>query len=69
MSTLDIPVELQKHLDLSELNEMDFSILVKKFPPTHVGDVYSGAMTLTGSAVEHLLCDGCECPIIPNNES
>jgi hypothetical protein len=46
---------LDDELDLSELDEMDFSILVSKFPPTHVGD-YTGAMTLTGSAVCHLMC-------------
>jgi len=42
-------------LDLSELNEMDFSIDVSKFPPTHEGD-YIGTMTLSASSVAHLQC-------------
>jgi len=51
----DETVVLDESLDLSELNEMDFSIDVSKFPPTHVGP-YTGTMTLTGGAVDHLAC-------------
>jgi hypothetical protein len=47
---------LEDSLDLSELDEMDFSIDVSKFPPTHVGP-YVGAMTLSGAAVSHLSCN------------
>ena len=36
--------------------EMDFSIEVAKFPPTHTGP-YVGTMTLSASAVEHLVCE------------
>jgi hypothetical protein len=46
---------LEDSLDLSELDEMDFSIDVAKFPPTHTGP-YVGTMTLSGAAVAHLLC-------------
>lgn len=49
-------VELPDALDLSELDEMDFSILIKKFPPTHVGTSYTGAMTLGANTVAHLSC-------------
>jgi hypothetical protein len=42
-------------LDLSELDEMDFSIDISKFPPTHTGP-YTGTMTLTAGAVSHLVC-------------
>jgi hypothetical protein len=50
---------LEDSLDLSELDEMDFSIDVSKFPPTHVGP-YVGTMTLSGGAVPHLICNGQE---------
>jgi hypothetical protein len=46
---------LDDQLDLSELNEMDFSIDVSKFPPTHTGD-YIGTMTLSAAPVAHLSC-------------
>lgn len=48
---------LADDLDLSELDEMDFSIDVSKFPPTHDGDSYTGNMTLGARAVAHLVCD------------
>lgn len=38
---------LADELDLSELDEMDFSIEVFKFPPTGTGDNFSGTMTLS----------------------
>ncbi|MDP2692855.1 MAG: hypothetical protein Q8O88_04420, partial [bacterium] len=46
---------LNDPLDLSELDEMDFSIDISKFPPTHTGP-YTGTMTLTASSVAHLVC-------------
>jgi len=39
-------------LDLSELDEMDFSILVSKFPPTET--CFSGTMTLGAKFANHL---------------
>jgi hypothetical protein len=50
---------LMDYLDLSELDEMDFSIDVSKFPPTHDGDSYTGSMTLGARSVAHLVCDVC----------
>jgi len=47
---------LADELDLSELDEMDFSIIVSKFPPTHVGDIYNGDMTLSAVSKAHLAC-------------
>lgn len=47
---------LNDPLDLSELEEADFAILVTKFPPTHASDSYTGNMTLTGSMESHLVC-------------
>jgi hypothetical protein len=44
-------------LDLSELDEMDFSIDVSKFPPTHESDVYVGDMILGARSVRHLSCE------------
>lgn len=49
-------VTLADVLNLSETDEMDFSILVKKFPPTHVGDSYTGTMTLGAVKANHLVC-------------
>lgn len=43
-------------LDLSEMDEMDFSIDISKFPPTHEGNSYVGTMTLGAVAVPHLTC-------------
>ncbi len=47
---------LVNELDLSELDEMDFSITISKFPPTHVGDIYEGDMTLSAISRPHLTC-------------
>ena len=43
-------------LDLSEKDEMDFSIDIFKFPPTHTGNCYTGAMTLSAKSAAHLTC-------------
>jgi hypothetical protein len=48
-------VKLSDALDLSELDEMDFSIEVSKFPPTHEGP-YTGNMTLSAVSEDHLVC-------------
>jgi len=53
----NVTTALDDPLDLSELDEMDFSIDVAKFPPTHTGP-YTGAMTLSGGMVDQLVCDG-----------
>lgn len=50
-------VTLDDELDLSEMDEMDFSIDISKFPPTHDGDVYTGSMTLGAVMVSHLVCE------------
>ncbi len=50
-------VFVNDELDLSELDEMDFSIDVSKFPPTHASDVYTGNMILGARFVSHLVCD------------
>ncbi len=50
------PRVLADELDLSELDEMDFSITVSKFPPTHDGDSYTGNMTLSAISRPHLVC-------------
>lgn len=50
----EVTTTLEKSLDLSELNEMDFSIDISKFPPTHVGDSYIGSMTLGATFAPHL---------------
>jgi len=47
---------LNDPLDLSELDEMDFSIDISKFPPTHTSPTYTGTMTLTASSFTHLTC-------------
>jgi len=47
---------LEDELDLSELDEMDFSILVSKFPPQHESDIYSGDMVLSAVSRAHLSC-------------
>lgn len=43
-------------LDLSEMDEMDFSIDISKFPPDHDGNTYTGHMTLGAVSVPHLVC-------------
>ncbi len=48
---------LNNPLNLSETDEMDFSIDIFKFPPTHVGNEYTGNMTLCAAPVSHLTCD------------
>ncbi len=48
--------KLADQLDLSELDEMDFSIDVSKFPPTHDGTSYTGTMTLSAVSEAHLVC-------------
>ncbi len=47
---------LDDELDLSEMDEMDFSIDISKFPPTHVGNSYTGNMVLSADMVDHLIC-------------
>ncbi len=48
-------------LDLSEVNEVDFSVLITKFPPDHTSDSFIGNMTLTATSADHLTCctSGC----------
>jgi len=46
---------LADELDLSELDEMDFSIEVFKFPPTE--SCFSGEMTLSAVKRSHLTCN------------
>jgi hypothetical protein len=53
---------LSKILNLSELNEMDFSIEIYKFPPTHVGDSYTGNMVLSAAPADHLTCGTAPVP-------
>lgn len=48
---------LNDDLDLSEKDEMDFSIDISKFPPTHIGDSYTGSMVLSATNVSHLVCE------------
>lgn len=43
-------------LDLSETDEMDFSIDISKFPPTHEGGSYTGTMMLSAIKAPHLSC-------------
>lgn len=47
---------LNDPLNLSETNEMDFSIDISKFPPTHDGDNYLGNMVLSAEKAPHLVC-------------
>ncbi|MBU1026719.1 MAG: hypothetical protein KKA31_03200 [Candidatus Margulisbacteria bacterium] len=47
--------KLNNTLDLSETNEMDFSIDISKFPYPPAAS-YSGTMTLTAVSVAHLTC-------------
>ena len=44
-------------LDLSEMNEMDFSIDISKFPPIDPGPGYTGTMTLSAQSAPHLPCE------------
>lgn len=43
-------------LNLSETDEMDFSIDISKWPPTHEGNSYTGNMVLSAQAAQHLTC-------------
>ena len=52
----EVTVTLDDELDLSELDEMDFSIDVSKFPPEHTNANYVGTMTLGAVMVPHLIC-------------
>jgi hypothetical protein len=47
---------LKKTLDLSELNEVDFSVLIKKFP-LGTGPNYNGNITLGSREAEPLTCE------------
>jgi len=46
---------LNNDLDLSEMDEMDFSILITKFPPSSPTS-FTGTMDLGAKAVSHLTC-------------
>ncbi len=48
---------LNNALDLSETEEMDFSIDIFKFPPTHDGNSFSGKMILSAIKAPHLICE------------
>lgn len=48
---------LNDPLYLSETDEMDFSILISKFPPTHDGNSYTGSMVLSANEYAHVTCD------------
>lgn len=52
----DTLTTLAEPLDLSEMDEMDFSIDISKFPPTHEGDSYVGQIVLSAGMVPHLVC-------------
>lgn len=47
---------LPEPLNLSETDEMDFSINISKFPPNHNGNNYIGTMILSASVASHLPC-------------
>ncbi len=53
----EVTKKLNGELDLSEMDEMDFSIEIFKFPPTHGDAPYIGKMTLSAVSVPHLPCD------------
>ncbi len=52
----EVTTTLQDTLDLSELDEVDFSILVNKFP-TGGSTSWTGNMTLGAVEADHLFCD------------
>jgi len=52
----EVTKSLANALDLSETDEMDFSIEISKFPPTHEGTGYTGSMTLSAVKTDHLVC-------------
>jgi hypothetical protein len=47
---------LNGELDLSEMDEMDFSIYVKEFPYDHTENTYQGAMSLKPVKIAHNTC-------------
>jgi len=51
----EVTTELEDTLDLSETDEVDFSILVSKFP-TSGSTNWTGTMTLGAVTVDHLCC-------------
>ena len=51
----EVTTTLDDTLDLSELDEVDFSILVTKFPTNH-STTWTGNITLTADAYAHLVC-------------
>ncbi len=53
----EVTTILDDELDLSEMDEMDFSIDISKFPPDHVGSTYTGTMVLSADPVAHLTCN------------
>jgi len=52
----EVLTTLDDALDLSELDEVDFSILVTKFPIDH-DTSWTGTMTLSAVEAPHLLCE------------
>ncbi|MDO8669379.1 MAG: hypothetical protein Q7K65_03745 [Candidatus Buchananbacteria bacterium] len=52
----EVTTALGDELNLSELDEMDFSIDISKFPPTHPDVGYTGTMTLSAVSAPHLTC-------------
>jgi hypothetical protein len=56
----EVSTKYAEPLNLSELDEMDFSILVYKFPPTHDGNSYIGNMVLSAVAEPHLMCQSTQ---------
>ena len=53
----EVTTILNDALDLSELDEVDFSILVTKFPIDHEGLNWTGTMVLSAVEADHLTCD------------
>jgi hypothetical protein len=51
-------VTLPGELDLSEMDEIDFSIFVREFPVDHIGDTYTGSLTLQPVRISHNYCQG-----------
>jgi hypothetical protein len=64
----DTLTPLVKPLNLSETNEMDFSIDITKFPPDHVGSSYTGTMVLSAVPTDHLSCSGTTTPPVDEDE-
>jgi hypothetical protein len=53
----EVTKKLNDPLNLSQTDEMDFSIDIFKFPPTHVGNSYTGSMLLSAVKEAHLTCE------------